>query len=430
MLRFFILIFFLIGCNNDPNEKQKTFNRNLIIATGAVLYTPFQDVFPSSGSISIRQTSGFVTRNFEPSCSGVEGNKTFRFLVKKGSSKNLLINFMGGGACWDPKNCFGDFTTTYFNRLDSSPTYLIKFLFNGILDFSNTSNPMKDWNIIFIPYCTGDLHWGSNIASYTNPKTGVATKFNHKGFDNFLSVLKFIQTNTDYTPDSNSKILVAGQSAGGYGTIFNFPYIKEAFPNNEVNAFIDASNGVVVTDFQTNGSKNWNISSNLPTFVTGITSSFATTGELGEMIYRISQFYPTSRFSQFTTEYDGNQRFFYNVMQLIASGKTYSDTKEMWGNSNGFDTPDNVSCDWRNKMRTKVSYSGASSNYKYYIASGDVHTISTSKEFFTENSGGITTRDWLFNLLENKNWTNQDCRSSSNCKPPITKTSANGIVCN
>ncbi|HNI97320.1 MAG TPA: pectin acetylesterase-family hydrolase, partial [Leptospiraceae bacterium] len=184
-------IFFLIAaCKAEPSlDKQKKMNRTLVLGTAAVLYTPFTEVIPSSGEITIKSASGNVSRKYEPACTGTDGNKTFRFLVKKGNSKNLLINFMGGGACWDSKNCLGDYTPTYFNKLDSSPSYLIKFLFNGILDYSNASNPMNDWNMVFIPYCSGDLHWGSNSLTYKHPSTGASVSFKHKGFDNFLSVL-------------------------------------------------------------------------------------------------------------------------------------------------------------------------------------------------------------------------------------------------
>lgn len=425
-----VILIFIISCNTETSlDKQKTRNRTLALGTAAALYTPFSEVIPSAGEISMKSASGTVTRKYEPACTGTEGNKTFRFLVKKGNSKNLLVNFMGGGACWDSKNCLGDYTPTYFNKLDASPSYLIKFLFNGILDYSNASNPMNDWNMVFIPYCSGDLHWGSNSLTYKHPSTGASVSFKHKGFDNFLSVLKYIQTNSDFTPGAGNKILVIGQSAGGYGTIFNFSHIKEAFPNSETHAFADASNGVVPSGFQTQAMANWNVSVNLPSWVTGISDSFIQSGDLGEMIYKISQYYPASRFAQYTAEYDGNQRYFYNVMQVLPT-KTYEDKKDFWGSSSGYNVPDSVTCDWRDKMRLKTAASSLSSNYKYYAAAGDVHTITTSKEFFSENSGGQTVRDWLSAFLENKSWISKDCRTAgAGCKPPATEASPSGVVC-
>ncbi|HEX4434206.1 MAG TPA: pectin acetylesterase-family hydrolase, partial [Acidimicrobiales bacterium] len=31
----------------------------------------------------------------------------------------------------------------------------------GIFDFTNSANPFKDWNAVYVPYCTGDVHFGT-----------------------------------------------------------------------------------------------------------------------------------------------------------------------------------------------------------------------------------------------------------------------------
>ena len=36
----------------------------------------------------------------------------------------------------------------------------------GIYDDTDPRNPFGDWYHVFIPYCTGDLHWGDAVATY------------------------------------------------------------------------------------------------------------------------------------------------------------------------------------------------------------------------------------------------------------------------
>jgi hypothetical protein len=33
----------------------------------------------------------------------------------------------------------------------------------GLLDQTNPQNPVRDWSMLFVPYCTDDVHSGSNV---------------------------------------------------------------------------------------------------------------------------------------------------------------------------------------------------------------------------------------------------------------------------
>jgi hypothetical protein len=33
----------------------------------------------------------------------------------------------------------------------------------GLLDRANPQNPVRDWSLLFVPYCTGDVHSASNV---------------------------------------------------------------------------------------------------------------------------------------------------------------------------------------------------------------------------------------------------------------------------
>lgn len=434
LLVIFILLASL-GCQAPDSTKDK---ENLLL--GALVYeltrTPYVERSPTSGSLTLTlpAPTGTKTFNFNPSCSGTAGNETFKFYTKKGTSRNYIINFMGGGACWDAKNCLGTNTPTYFNQASQFSSLAAKFAFNGILDETNPMNPYRDWNVIFIPYCTGDLHWGSNDTTYNDPNTGVATTFKHRGFQNFISVLDFMLKDSEFKPDSSSNILVTGQSAGGYGAIFNFPYVKEVFTSSTVSVISDASNGVVPTGFANAAATNrWKADSNVPEWLTGFNLTNFQNGNLtlGNFFKLVADTYSTSRVGQYTTAFDGNQRFFYNVQKLIlgtspyTSAITYEDRKDLWGSSTGVNVPLSISCDWvtqaRSEMVTK-SLPATNSNYKYYRASGDVHTVSTSVGFYTVSSGGRSVLDWYQDITNRTaTWNSWDClNTTAGCVPPAS----------
>jgi len=427
--------------NSDDDKKRKLIIIGLL-ALAVQNQTPYIEITPSAGSITIpiRSTNSNFTRAFQPRCTGVPGNQVFKFYLKRGSSKNLLINFMGGGACWDGKNCFGTNTTTYFNSADLFNPLVVRTAFRGIMEERDARNPFQTWNVLLISYCSGDLHWGSNETTYLNPTTNTNTTLQHRGFDNFLSALDFVRRSSDFVPESNSRIFVTGQSAGAYGAIFNYPYIAEAFPNNEVHLLGDAGNGVFPVGFNESAVVGrWGAGRNLPTWVGhGVSESNFVNLSFGEFTRAVAQFYSNRRFAQYTTNYDATQRFFYEIQLKIQGGNsffanpvTYSDSPSLWGNPNGTQVLDSVSCEWVTGSRRRIiNEAGTASNYRYYISSGETHTISGSNAFFTENSGGQGLLDWYNQMLAGSaGWVNRDCRTIGNCSPPATSTSPNGLVC-
>src|SRR5215510_606390 len=82
------------------------------------------------------------------------------------SSTNLLIEFEGGGACWDYDTCSGragilgaanpngiaDDYMTQFTAKYVSP--IVNGADPGLPFRSRTALITRDWNIVYLPYCT------------------------------------------------------------------------------------------------------------------------------------------------------------------------------------------------------------------------------------------------------------------------------------
>ena len=65
----------------------------------------------------------------------------FNFYYKKGSVNKLVVEFEGGGACWNDATCtLGTFTTECKPPNDQ-----------GVHSSTDARNPFKDWNHVFVP---------------------------------------------------------------------------------------------------------------------------------------------------------------------------------------------------------------------------------------------------------------------------------------
>jgi hypothetical protein len=83
----------------------------------------------------------------------------------------------------------------------------------------DAGNPFRDYNYVLLPYCTGDLHTGSRLAT----DRGALLRF--MGYANVGTFLRRIVP----TFASARKVILAGSSAGGYGVLFNYERVRNAF---------------------------------------------------------------------------------------------------------------------------------------------------------------------------------------------------------
>ena len=78
------------------------------------------------------------------------------FFVNPADSDKVLIHFQGGGACWDSNTCSVD-EPTFLEAVSPLSDDYYPF---GIFDREHPANPVADYNMIVVSYCTGDLHTG------------------------------------------------------------------------------------------------------------------------------------------------------------------------------------------------------------------------------------------------------------------------------
>jgi hypothetical protein len=158
------------------------------------------------------------------------------------TSTKLMIYFEGGGACFDESCDFTAFSVPFVPPPD------------GIFSRINPLNPIGDWSMIYVPYCTGDLHGGA-----TETELGGQVRY----FWGYKNVEAYLKVWGATFPEVDT-VLVTGISAGGYGAGINGIRIGKAFGPSRQLVLIDDSgppfsNAVIPPCLQTKYREVWGL---------------------------------------------------------------------------------------------------------------------------------------------------------------------------
>jgi len=145
--------------------------------------------------------------------------------VSQGSGPDLVLFLNGGGACWDFLTCEvlslatrGPFGEAQFETLRAG------VLPGSILDRELPGNPLADATLVFVPYCTGDVHVGDRVTTYTGD--GGPATWKHVGRANLDAFLARIAV----TWPAPRRLVVSGSSAGGFGALLEYDAIRSRWP--------------------------------------------------------------------------------------------------------------------------------------------------------------------------------------------------------
>jgi hypothetical protein len=184
----------------------------------------------------------YLQSSFAPTESTESGWKTYRYdtselkciscgeyyvMARPGTEADKTVLFLeGGGSCWPGhEDCATE--ATYYSDVGE----------RGLAS-SDPRNPVRGWNFIYVPYCDGSLHMGDADADYDGD--GVIDHW-HWGLKTTSAAVLLMK---ELFPNS-SRILIAGRSAGGEGTIGTAPVVRLAFPQASLYVFDDSGPGLV-----------------------------------------------------------------------------------------------------------------------------------------------------------------------------------------
>jgi len=328
-------------------------------------------LFAATPSLALAQWQT-MTPGGETRCSD---GSPYRFFVHPGDSAKLLVEFEGGGACWSGVTCELD---VYNKRITQDPeTARQQGLLQGIYDRANPENPFRDFTHVYIPYCTGDLHWGNRTQSYQGA-TGNTYAIEHRGAANATAALNWASGNVA----NPSQVVVAGCSAGGYGATLWSAQIARRYAGATLRHLSDSAAGIVTPGFFETLLPTWGVGDVWPSFIPGLDLSRldAKALALPDLYAGIAGFYPLASFAQFNTRSDNTQTFFY----ALSKG------------SLGI----NDSADWTAGMTASVDRIEAQNpNFDSFIAGGTQHCVINQANFYSMSAGGRRVVDWVKTLV-------------------------------
>jgi hypothetical protein len=305
----------------------------------------------------------------------------FAFWVKPGTENKAMVYFQGGGACWDAFTCSvadSAADAVFSPTVDDEDDPTNK---EGVLDEDDFENPFKDWYIIYIPYCSGDIHWGNNVMDYPPVGDYEAITIHHKGSANVASALEWLYQNLE-APDFT---FVTGCSAGAYGAAMHSMHIINHYGEAPGTMLADSGTGVITDDFFFDSFPAWNAQSTVPDWIPGLGDMDIMDLTLPKAYIAGGNYYPDHIMAQYNTAFDWNQEFFYIAM----GGKEE---------------------DWAPTMEAGIKeIADNTPNFRSYTAWGEVHCIMPGPFFYTYQVEGVRFRDWVADLASGQDVDSVHC---------------------
>ena len=326
----------------------------------------------------------------------------------------LVLFFQDGGACVD------DLTCSFALQCSVQPLFSTKArAYNsGVFNRSAPANPFADWNLINLPYCTGDLHIGNVVRDGDSSMleafdmatpTCVANKrpIHQNGYNNTMAVLTWAKRNFP----APQQIVVAGASAGSLAAQM---YVRLVADLWEVEArgialgvLADSYVGVTPADkpggqvFRYYGA--CDVDLKLPAAI----DAECDTGNLTvvEMVSAVMTSLPNSHWLFLTSQADVVQRIFY---ELLAKGAFAYPFKDLLA-------PDAFFA----KVKTMVAaYQQANAHVTTSFVASDEHMFVVLDRLYTEQNASNVS------LLGNVNqWTQSLAKSAASANSFTTNGS-------
>ena len=289
----------------------------------------------------------------------------FSYFVHRTDPTKVMFFLEGGGACFSADTC-NPTSNTYKREVGYEGGFGAQGDPTGIFDFSNPMNPFANYSIVFVPYCTGDVHIGNNTKDY-----GGGVVVEHKGFVNGSTALNKM---AELFPDA-TELIVTGESAGSVPTPLYAGMAADLLPAARITVLADGSGAypdipginAVIGDA-------WGTMNAVPDWPenAGVTSE---TWSFPGLFVKAGAHQPDITFARHDYAFDETQTFFAQLAGIPAD--------------------DLVSLIDQNE--TQIEAGGVT--LLSYISPGSNHTVLHKDDFYTETVNGEPFVDWVVALL-------------------------------
>jgi hypothetical protein len=141
-----------------------------------------------------------------------------------GRLDHVAIDLQGGGVCVFEADCSGVPASLFTATDDGQPN-------TGYLSSDPAVNPFHDWTMIYLPYCTQDVHFGNGTTSAFTSLT--VHRFGGRNVRASLAHLRDalwaaldLASPSGFRPDELT-VMFAGESAGAFGVQYNYHWLLD-----------------------------------------------------------------------------------------------------------------------------------------------------------------------------------------------------------
>jgi len=284
----------------------------------------------------------------------------FSFWVREASREKVVLYLQDGGACFSVETCAPEadlYTTTI---TDGPPGD------GGVFDFADERNPFADHSVVYVPYCTGDVHLGDTTAEYA-PDLIV----HHEGLVNGTAALDHLASSF---PDAND-VVVIGESAGSVAAPIYAGLVSDRLPDARITVLADSS-GAYPDEPAFNGiiSDAWGTATALPPWPENAGPAAAPRSIPG-LFVESGRHDPEIVFARHDYAYDEKQEFWFTLLGVpVGDLAARMDANE-----------------------SEIEAAGV--NVLTYMAPGQEHTTFSDGTFYTEEVNGQPLVDWVARLI-------------------------------
>ncbi|MCB9528301.1 MAG: hypothetical protein H6701_07910 [Myxococcales bacterium] len=179
--------------------------------------------------IEERRDGAETTYTFDPADGPVcMRGAPYRASVRDTASDDLVIFLQGGGACWS------GFCLAVIRAPAGVPRV-------DLLDPGLAANPVRDWDVVYLPYCDGSFFAGD--AAHDDDINGNGPR-QHRGLANLTAGLEVARARFPHP----RRVLLAGSSGGAYGLLLAGPLLRRYYPDAELIVMADSGIGLARDD--------------------------------------------------------------------------------------------------------------------------------------------------------------------------------------
>ncbi len=303
----------------------------------------------------------------------------YSFHARKADPEKLVVFFNGGGACWAGQTCDPSVEpTTYVPSAQMGHNDPRNH--KGIFDLANPANPVGDWSMVFVSYCTGDVHLGETDRTYAKPD-GSEITIRHRGHVNAHAALAWMKENLR----DAKQVLVAGSSAGAIAAPVYAGVVSKVYPDARVQQLGDGAGGYSSPEI---GGllTNWGVTDILPDWLPLEPETVTSFNALYE---GAAKAFPEISFAQYDAAHDGVQIGF---QQALQGGTALHEQM----------------------IANRIALSDAIPGFASFTAGGGEHTILRAPYLYSYSANGTSFVDWLGALTRGDAPPTVDCAESTN----------------